>query len=54
MQLRLQPDSHLIGFYRLDNEQKLLPPDELLARVEQERARADQLAEKLRSLGVEV
>jgi Uma2 family endonuclease len=30
LQLRLQAEGYLIGFYRLDNNQKLLTPDELL------------------------
>jgi len=30
LQLRLQPDGYLLSFYRLDNGQKLLTPDELL------------------------
>jgi hypothetical protein len=49
----------LIGFYRLDNGEKLLTPEELYSanlaanqRAEQEKARADRLAEKLRQLGV--
>jgi Uma2 family endonuclease len=30
LQLRLQPQDYLLSFYRLDNNQKLLTPDELL------------------------
>jgi len=67
LQLRLQAEGYLISFYRLDNNQKLLTPDELLLasqeanrqaeeseqRAQLEKARADRLAEKLRQLGVE-
>ncbi|MEI6331959.1 MAG: Uma2 family endonuclease [Pseudanabaena sp. ELA645] len=59
LQLKLQAEEYLIGFYRLDNGEKLLTPEELYSanlaanqRVEQEKARADRLAEKLRQLGV--
>jgi len=59
LQLKLQDEEYLIGFYRLDNGEKLLTPEELYSanlaanqRVEQEKARADRLAEKLRQLGV--
>ncbi len=68
LQLRLEADEYLIGFYRLDNGEKLLTPEELFLAVQeanqrlveaesiaqQEKARADRLAEKLRQLGVEV
>lgn len=49
LQLRLEPEGQLLSFYRLDNDQKLLTPDELLklanqaqVRADQEKARADQ------------
>lgn len=68
LQLRLEADEYLIGFYRLDNGEKLLTPEELFLAVQeanqrlveaeliaqQEKARADRLAEKLRQLGVEI
>ncbi|MBF2016464.1 MAG: Uma2 family endonuclease [Rivularia sp. T60_A2020_040] len=67
LQLRLQVEGQIIGFYREDNGEKLLIPDELAAalqqaeeQVEQERQRAEQaeaqveqLKAKLRELGVE-
>lgn len=37
LNLRLQVEGALIGFYRLDNNQKLLIPSELAAELEQER-----------------
>ncbi|MCA6597392.1 MAG: Uma2 family endonuclease [Pseudanabaena sp. M046S1SP1A06QC] len=59
LQLKLQAEEFLIGFYRLDNGEKLLTPEELYSanlaanqRADQEKARADRLAEKLRQLGV--
>ena len=59
LQLKLQAEDYLIGFYRLDNGEKLLTPEELYSanlaanqRADQEQARADRLAEKLRQLGV--
>jgi len=59
LQLKLQAEEYLIGFYRLDNGEKLLTPEELYRanlaanqRAEQEKARADRLAEKLREFGV--
>lgn len=36
LQLRLEIDAHIIAFYRLDNGEKLLIPDELLAALKQE------------------
>lgn len=75
LQLRLEADEYLISFYRLDNGEKLLTPEELFLAVQeanqraeqekvkteeaqflaqQEKARADRLAEKLRQLGVEI
>ncbi|HEY9705329.1 MAG TPA: Uma2 family endonuclease [Allocoleopsis sp.] len=36
LQLRLEIDDHIIAFYRLDNGEKLLIPDELLAALKQE------------------
>jgi len=59
LQLKLQAEEYLIGFYRLDNGEKLLTPEELYSanlaanqRADQEKVRADRLAEKLRQLGV--
>ena len=66
LQLKLQAEEYLIGFYRLDNGEKLLTPEELYSanlaanqraeqetqRADQEKARADRLAEKLRQLGI--
>ena len=59
LQLKLQAEEYLIRFYRLDNGEKLLTPEELYSanlaanqRADQEKARADRLAEKLRQLGV--
>ena len=68
LQLQLQAEEYLISFYRLDNGEKLLTPEELYSaaqeanqraeaanhQVLQEKARADRLAEKLRQLGVEL
>ncbi|WP_041243932.1 Uma2 family endonuclease [Gloeobacter kilaueensis] len=67
LQLRLQVEGDLIGFYRLDNGQKLLIPAELASalrvtaiQLEQEREarrkaeqRAAELAERLRALGID-
>ncbi|WP_414587242.1 Uma2 family endonuclease [Scytonema sp. PCC 10023] len=54
LQLRLAVEEKLIGFYRLDNGQKLLVPDELVEalreaekQAEQERQRATQLESML-------
>ncbi|NJK35794.1 MAG: Uma2 family endonuclease [Oscillatoriales cyanobacterium SM2_2_1] len=66
LQLELRAEEHLIGFYRLDNGEKLLTPEELYRaisvanlradqeaqRAEQEKIRADRLAERLRQMGV--
>ncbi|MFM7382892.1 MAG: Uma2 family endonuclease [Microcystaceae cyanobacterium] len=61
LQLKLVPNGYLISFYRLDNGEKLLTPEELLLvaqaaqqQLKQEKARGDRLAAKLRELGVEV
>lgn len=68
LQLRLQAEEYLIGFYRIDNGEKLLTPEELYIAVQeanqkaevaskqvvQEKERADRLAEKLRQLGVDL
>jgi hypothetical protein len=68
LQLKLQVEDYLIGFYRLDNGEKLLTPEELYNAAQeanqkleearlmatQEKARADRLAEKLRQLGVDL
>ena len=40
--LRLEPAGQLIHFYRLDNGEKLLTPDELLVAKEQERLAKEQ------------
>lgn len=67
LQLRLEVEEELIGFYRQDTNERLLPPDEFSAaldqekqraetaerQADQERQRADQLAERLRSLGID-
>ncbi|MFN5856112.1 MAG: Uma2 family endonuclease [Pseudanabaenaceae cyanobacterium] len=66
LQLKLQPDQYLISFYRLDNGEKLLTPEELQSemiaanqraeaanqQLAQEKARADRLAAKLQELGI--
>jgi Uma2 family endonuclease len=54
LQLRLQIEDRLIGFYRLDTGEKLLIPDELLAALESERsariaAETEAQQEKLRT-----
>ena len=61
LQLKLQAEDYLIGFYRLDNGEKLLTPEELYSanlaanqRADQEKTRADRLAEKLLQLGVKL
>lgn len=61
LQLRLEADGHLINFYRLDNGEKLRTLEEMDAamretegQLQQERQRAERLAEKLRQLGVEL
>jgi Uma2 family endonuclease len=58
LQLRLAVDGKLIAFYRLDNGEKLLIPDELVAALAQQtadrqqaEARAERLAARLRELG---
>jgi Uma2 family endonuclease len=60
LQLRLQIEGRLIGFYREDNGEKLLIPYELAQALQQERQRAEkaeaeveQLKAKLRQLGVD-
>jgi Uma2 family endonuclease len=59
LQLKLQAEEYLIRFYRLDNGEKLLTLEESYSanlaanqRADQEKARADRLAEKLRQLGI--
>jgi hypothetical protein len=49
LQLRLEADEYLIGFYRLDNGEKLLTPEELFLaaleanqRAEQEKVKAEE------------
>ncbi|MCW5314792.1 Uma2 family endonuclease [Nostoc sp. KVJ3] len=51
--LRVAVEGELLGFYRLDTGEKLLTPTELAEQLQQERQRADKLAEYLRSLGVD-
>jgi Putative restriction endonuclease len=51
--LRVAVEGELLGFYRLDTGEKLLTPMELAEQLQQERQRADKLAEHLRSLGVD-
>ncbi|HYW18973.1 MAG TPA: Uma2 family endonuclease [Nodularia sp. (in: cyanobacteria)] len=51
--LRLAVEGELLRFYRLDTGAKLLIPTELAELAEQERQRAERLAEHLRSLGVD-
>ncbi|MBE9200218.1 MULTISPECIES: Uma2 family endonuclease [unclassified Nodularia (in: cyanobacteria)] len=51
--LRLEVEEELLRFYRLDTGAKLLIPTELAELAEQERQRAERLAEHLRSLGVD-
>ncbi len=66
--LELLPEGHLISFYRLDNKEKLLTPEELFLakqiaeqkvkeaqeQAELERQRADRLAQKLKDLGIDI
>jgi Uma2 family endonuclease len=68
LQLRLQAEEYLINFYRLDNGEKLLTPEELYSatldanqraeqadrRAERAEARARRLEEKLQLLGVDL
>jgi predicted nucleic acid-binding protein len=58
--LNLQPEEALLGLYRRDTGEKLLLPSEVTEalrqeqqRPEQERQRAERLAEQLRQLGVD-
>jgi Uma2 family endonuclease len=51
--LRVAVEGELLGFYRLDTGEKLLTPTELAEQLQQERQRADKLAEYLRSQGVD-
>jgi hypothetical protein len=60
LQLRLQIEGQLIGFYREDTGEKLLIPEELAEALKQERlareqaeSQVERLKEHLRSLGVE-
>ncbi|MDZ8087024.1 MAG: Uma2 family endonuclease [Nostoc sp. DedQUE12b] len=60
LQLRLQIEGQLIGFYREDTGEKLLIPEELAEALKQERLAREQaqsqvesLKEQLRSLGVD-
>ncbi len=52
LQLRLQPCDYVLNFYRLDNNEKLLTPQELFVTLQAEKERADRLAQKLRELGI--
>lgn len=47
LQLRLAVEGDLIGFYRLDNDEKLLIPDELAQALQQERQRVAKLEAEL-------
>jgi len=51
--LRLGVSGALLDFYRLSDGQKLLNATELIVQIEQERQRADRLAQRLRDLGIE-
>ncbi|MEH2090252.1 Uma2 family endonuclease [Nostoc sp.] len=60
LQLRLQIEGQLIGFYREDTGEKLLIPEELAEALKQERlareqaeSQVERLKEQLRSLGVD-
>ena len=53
LELRLAVEDKLIAFYRGDNGERLLMPDELRVAWQQERDRAEALAAQLRALGVE-
>ncbi|MEA5627591.1 Uma2 family endonuclease [Nostoc sp. UHCC 0251] len=60
LQLRLQVEGQLIGFYREDTGEKLLIPEELAEALKQERlareqaqSQVERLKEHLRSLGVD-
>lgn len=60
LQLRLQVEGQLIGFYREDTGERLLIPEELADALEQERlakeqaeAQVERLKSQLRSLGVD-
>ncbi|MEH2055082.1 MAG: Uma2 family endonuclease [Nostoc sp.] len=51
--LTVAVEGELLGFYRLDTGEKLLTPTELAEQLQQERQRADKLAEYLRSQGID-
>ena len=51
--LRLEPVGQLIHFYRLDNGEKLLTPDELLVAKEQERQMRLDLINRLKARGID-
>jgi hypothetical protein len=51
--LRVAVEGEVLGFYRLDTGEKLLTPTELAEQLQQERQRADKLAEYLRSQGID-
>ncbi|MFM7885854.1 MAG: Uma2 family endonuclease [Pseudanabaena sp.] len=46
LQLRLQAEEYLIGFYRLDNGEKLLTPEELYAAALDAQAKAEQESQR--------
>ncbi|MFN6140810.1 MAG: Uma2 family endonuclease [Pseudanabaena sp.] len=47
LQLRLQPDGYLLSFYRLDNNQKLLTPDELLLASQEARQQVEEAMQQV-------
>jgi hypothetical protein len=49
LQLKLQPEEYLIGFYRLDNGEKLLTPEELYTAAQE----ANQKAEEARLMAAQ-
>jgi hypothetical protein len=51
--LRLEPAGQLLHFYRLDNGEKLLTPDELLVAKEQERQMRLDLINRLKERGID-
>ncbi len=53
LQLRLEPSGELINFYRLDNGQKLLTPEELAQAVIQEQQSRQNLVQKLLARGID-
>lgn len=51
--LQFRPENSRLACYRLDTGEKLLDYKTLTAQVQQERQRADRLAQRLRELGIE-